>query len=90
MGQIIISGITKEELISEIIEKLQAILPSSQEYEREEYLTCQEVQDLLKISHQTRIEWTNQGLLKAYKMRRRTYYKSSEILASLTPTKKLL
>ena len=48
-------------------------------------LTCKETEDFLSISHQTRIDYTNKGILKAYKFPgcRYTYYKKSEILAAL-------
>lgn len=56
-------------------------------YDHEELMTPKQVEDMLDISHQTRIDWTRQRLLRAYTLGgRRKYYKRSEILSSLIQT----
>lgn len=51
---------------------------------KDDLLTPREVEELLDISHQTRIDWTKQGLLQAYSFGgRKKYYKRSEIFNSL-------
>lgn len=55
----------------------------------DDLLTPREVEDLLDISHQTRIDWTKQGLLHAYSFGgRKKYYKRSEIFDSLIKIQK--
>jgi|GEM_PF-3235009 len=54
------------------------------QHNTKEILTPKEVEELLDISHTTRIEWTRQGVLKSYTLRgTRKYYKYSEIMADL-------
>ena len=51
---------------------------------KEDLMTCKQVEELLDISHQSRIEWTRQGILQSYSFGgRKTYYKRSEIIVSL-------
>ncbi len=51
--------------------------------QKEELLTCKQTEEFLKVSNVTRIKYTNQGILKAYKLGSRTYYKKSELLQAL-------
>ena len=45
-----------------------------------EILSTTEVEDLLNISHTTRIDWTKQGILTSYSLGgRKIYYKYSEV-----------
>ena len=46
-------------------------------------LTRREVVNMLKISLVTLHDWTNKGVLKAYKVGNRVYYKADEVRASL-------
>ncbi|MBU3714785.1 MAG: helix-turn-helix domain-containing protein [Ferruginibacter sp.] len=55
----------------------------------ETYLTRKEVADLLKCDLSTLYHWTQKGLLKAYGIGNRVYYKLSEIEASLLPIHRL-
>ena len=48
-----------------------------------EYLTRKDVSELLQISLMTVDNWTLTGVLKAYRLGRRVYFKRSEIEASL-------
>jgi excisionase family DNA binding protein len=54
------------------------------------YLTRKEVAEHLKISLVSLHKWTNEGLLMAYRLGRRVYYKRVEVDAALTrmPSKK--
>lgn len=86
-GRLFLEGITGDELIEKLAERLkpelQAIALSSAP---DELLTCKQVQEMLGICHQTRINWTNQGLLKSYSLGgRKIYYKQSEVVNALTP-----
>ena len=42
-------------------------------------LTPKQVEDLLDISHTTRIEWTKQGIIKKHTLGSKIYYFRSEI-----------
>ena len=57
----------------------QAIVNTSQT----EYITRRNVADLFKISLVTVNDWTNKGLLIAYKVAKRVYYKREEVEAAL-------
>ena len=48
-----------------------------------EFLTRKETAELFKVSLVTIHDWSNNGLLKAYKLGNRTYYKRSELLQAL-------
>jgi excisionase family DNA binding protein len=49
-----------------------------------DYLTRLEVSSLFKISLVTVYQWTQSGVLRAYRLGSRVYFKRSEIEASLT------
>jgi excisionase family DNA binding protein len=48
-------------------------------------LTREEARDLLKITFPTLRKWTNEGLLVAYQLGGKIYYKRHEILEALAP-----
>lgn len=48
------------------------------------YITRREVATLFKISLVTVHDWTRKGLLQAYKIGNRVYYKRAEVEAALT------
>lgn len=48
------------------------------------YITRREVAKLFKISLVTVHDWTRKGLLQAYKIANRVYYKQSEVEGALT------
>jgi hypothetical protein len=54
-----------------------------QEQQEPEFLTRKETADLLKVSLVTIHDWSNNKILKPYKMGNRTYFKRSEILQQL-------
>ncbi|MEI6410260.1 MAG: helix-turn-helix domain-containing protein [Bacteroidota bacterium] len=52
------------------------------------YLTRQEVSDLLKVSLVTVSDWTNKGILKAYRLGQKVFFKRAEIDAAMVEIKK--
>lgn len=54
----------------------------------EELLTREEACQFLKINSSTLWTWTNKGIVKAYGISNRRYYKRSELLETLTELKK--
>lgn len=48
------------------------------------YITRREVAKLFQISLVTVHDWTKKGILQAYKIANRVYYKQSEVESSLT------
>ena len=42
-------------------------------------LTYKDMQELFKVSRMTIYNYTQQGLLKSYRVGRKTYYKKSEV-----------
>lgn len=67
----------KNQLLMELVESLKANLaptPSTKEF-----LTRKEVASFFSISLVTLHIWINKGLLKPYKMNRKTYFKYTEI-----------
>lgn len=81
-------GITPEELTQTILqgveERLTALKREFQPKEPTTYLTRQQTADLLHISLVCLHDWTNKGILKAYKMSNRTYYRRDEVEAALS------
>lgn len=73
-----------QELISfSIKEQLDELKQQFQPKDPEEYLTRQEVADLLKINLATLWSWTKKGKLTSYGIGNRIYYKRSEVEKSL-------
>ena len=56
----------------ELLKRLKSIVP-------EEYLTREEVARLLKVSVSTVSNWKNEGVINAYGLGGRVYYKRSEL-----------
>lgn len=74
-------------LISESVKK-ELIDFSNQSKEKppideNEFLTRKETAELFKVSLPTIHDWTNNGILKPYKLGNRTYYKRFELLQTL-------
>lgn len=63
-----------QQLILEALEEFQ-----KKESFKEEYLTRKEVAKLCKVSISTVSNWKNEGVLNAYGLGSRVYYKRSEI-----------
>lgn len=83
---IIVQGISTDELVNEVCSRLKPLLASNVSTPiPDDILTCKQVEELLDISHQTRINWTNKGFLQSYSLgsRRKIFYKRSEIINSL-------
>ena len=84
--QIILTPITKQSLISELLTGVAALLDEKKEHKPEqhtEYITGKEVETILKISTQTRYDWGKKGILKPYKIGSRTRYKRDEVYSAL-------
>lgn len=79
----------RELLISEIVNRIEPlleklILKQGNSLEND-LMTTIEVEKLLKISHTTRIDWSERGILKRYPLSGRVYYRRSDIEAALIP-----
>lgn len=86
MEQIILNGITVNELLRRLSELL--LIKNDKEElqpiaDQPEYLTRKEVARFLKISLPTLHEWSKQGLLQSYRIGNRILYKSVEIQNSV-------
>jgi excisionase family DNA binding protein len=87
-GQILVSGITVNELLSQVEQIFDAkfsIFPK-EENNQPHYLSRKEVAKLLKITLPTLHDWTKLGRLKAYKIGSRVLYKPSEVQEALEKT----
>lgn len=75
------------ELISENVKiQLQELfieLQSKSQNDSTEFLTRKETAELFKVSLVTIHDWSNNGILKAYKLGNRTYFKRTELLEAL-------
>lgn len=87
MGQIQFIQITPEQLQSEILKgvksELEQLKKDFQPKQSAEFLTRQEVAQLLKIDISTVHNWTKRGKLKSYGMVGRVYYRRDEVEAAL-------
>ena len=91
MENIILSSISKDELISEIANKvflkiveISPIRTDSQS----DLIKPAETAALLKVSLVTINQWTKEGKLTAYRIGRRKFYKQDEVLKALESTGK--
>jgi excisionase family DNA binding protein len=89
-NQILLQGITLENLQTTLLEGIDRRIEElvNKDSAPVEYLTRKEVADLLSISLPTVHDWVNKGILKAYRMGNRVYFKSSEVDQSLRPVNK--
>ncbi len=82
-------GTSPEELRTNILNdvkaELETIKKDFQPKEPTEYLTRNEVRDLLKVDLSTVFNWTKKGKLKSYGIGARVYYKRHEVEAVLIP-----
>lgn len=85
MDQILLNGISLNELLNCIGELIDDKLASAKSVENKEtkYLGRQEVCTLLKISLPTLNDWTKLGRLRSYKIGTRVLYKVEEVENSL-------
>ena len=83
MKQIQFIQVTPEQLQEAIINGVKTQLDNLKTHfepkEPTEYLTRKEVSDLFKVDISTIHNWTVKGILKAYSIGRRVYYKRNEI-----------
>lgn len=81
--------VTPEQLQQAIIdgvkEQLEELKKNFQPKEPTEFLTRNEVKDMLKVDLTTIWNYTNKGKLKAYGIGNRVYYKRNEVEAALKP-----
>lgn len=85
MGQIILSGIELDDLLSSISALIDKKLEERKPTQSKQsiYLGRSEVCKLLKITLPTLNEWSKHGRLKSYKIGNRVLYKQEEIEDSL-------
>ncbi len=92
MRQIQLLQISPEELQSEIIKGIQECLQDLREHfqvkDPNPYLTRQDLAELLKIDLSTVHNWTKKGVITAYQIGGRVYYKLSEVESSMTELKR--
>jgi excisionase family DNA binding protein len=82
MTNIILSGITVDDLLLRIEQMMEAKLnaPLQQKAkDKTEYITRKEVAAILKVTLPTLHEWTKLGWLPSYKMGSRVLYKKAEV-----------
>ncbi|RKE04428.1 helix-turn-helix domain-containing protein [Marinifilum flexuosum] len=81
--------VTPEQLQNAIIlgvkEQLNQFSELFQPKEPTEYLTRDQVKDLLQVDLVTVYNWTKKGKLKAYGIGRRVYYKRKEVEQAIKP-----
>jgi hypothetical protein len=90
MSQVQLIQVTPTELADIISENVKAQLKAlfkemqgTPKEDEHEFLTRKETAALFKVSLVTVHEWSNNGILKPYKLGNRTYYKYSELLNAL-------
>ena len=74
-------------LFNRFDEKLNILKKEFQPKEPTEFLTRNEVRDLLKIDLSTVHNWTKRGKLRAYGIGNRVYYKRKEVEEAMQPLK---
>lgn len=77
---------TQEQLVARVVNELKNEL--KQATFTEQYLTREEVSELLKISLSTIHNWTKRGILSAYQIGGRVYFKTSDIECSMIKLEK--
>ena len=74
-----------EAIISGVKSELEKLKTEFQPKQPTEFLTRNEVKELLKIDLSTVHNWTKRGKLKAYGIAGRIYYKRSEVEQAIVP-----
>ena len=88
-NQIILTPTTKADLVKEItanvLEGVSNLFMKNREtdLQSKEWLTANEVQDLLKISSVTRWDWSKKGILKTHKISGRLRFRKDEVLSAM-------
>ena len=84
---ILVNGVTPQQLTETILNgvktQLDELKKSYSPKEPEDFLSRMEAAKLLKISLTTIHDWSNQKILKAYKVGNRTYFSRKEIEQTL-------
>jgi hypothetical protein len=75
----------QEAIISGLKKELDKLKKEFQPKESVEFLTRNEVKEMLKVDLSTIHNWTKKGKLKSYGIGNRVYYKLSEIEAAFKP-----
>lgn len=87
MNEILLNGISLDELLQKIEKLLDAKLRTPPANEtKQDFVSRSEVATLLKITLPTLNEWTKLGWLQSYKMGNRVLYKFHEVLESVKKT----
>ncbi|MGL4956533.1 MAG: helix-turn-helix domain-containing protein [Bacteroidales bacterium] len=79
-----IEGIEAEALFARF-DRLEAAIASlsqskpARTHDQSDYLTRRELAKRLSVTFPTLHDWTRKGILKAYRMGKRVYYKASEV-----------
>ena len=93
MSQIILMGITTQELTEIIKSTISENLNSNPEKQAkkfpEEFLNRFQVAKLLKVSLATLNDWTKRGYLKAYRIGNRVLFRHEDVIASLQEVKSM-
>ena len=77
---------TQDQLVAQVVNELKNEL--KQATFTEQYLTREEVSELLKISLSTIHNWTKRGILHPYQIGGRIYFKASDIECSMIKLEK--
>ena len=77
---------TQDQLVARVVSELKQEL--KQAIFTEKYLTREEVSKLLTICLSTIHNWTKKGILQAYQIGGRVYFKASEIESSMIKLEK--
>jgi len=75
----------QESIISGVRAELETLKKEFQPKEPTDFLTRNEVRDLLKVDLSTVHNWTKKGRLQAYGIAGRIYYKRNEVEAAMQP-----
>ena len=77
---------TQDQLVARVVNELKNEL--KQATFTKQYLTREEVSELLKISLSTIHNWTKRGILQPYQIGGRVYYKARDIESSMIKLEK--
>lgn len=75
----------EDRLFNRVKAELEELKKEFQPKEPTEYLTRNEVRDLLKVDLSTIWNWQRKGKLKAYGIGNRVYYRRDEVEAAMKP-----
>ena len=77
----------EQQIITGIRTELDKLKKDFQPKQPTEYMTRQQVKDLLNVDLSTIWSWTKRGKLKAYGIGNRVYYRRDEVEAAIKPLK---